>query len=99
MHPLLHRAVIFLFVLLTAAVPGNAITFNNTWDSSISRYLPASDVTPFENAVIYAEQQNQNIFTDAITLNITIKVRRGTGTLGASDTTFLPTTYAQVKSA
>ena len=93
------RAVIFVLLFLASVVPGSAITFNNTWDPSISNFLPASDVPKFQAAVIYAEQQFQNAFTDPITINITFKVRRGTGTLGASLSTFLPTTYAEVKAA
>jgi hypothetical protein len=63
MHPLLQRAAI----LLTAVAPGRAITFNNTWESSINTDLPANDATPFENAIIYARRQFQNIFTDPVT--------------------------------
>ena len=95
----LQRAALLFLLLLASAVPGNAITFNNTWDPSISTYLPAADVPKFQAAVIYAEQQFQNVFTDAITINLTFKVRRGTGTLGASLATFLPTTYPEVKAA
>ena len=99
MHLFLQRAAILFTFLLTVAVPVNAITFNNTWDPSINTYLRASDVPKFQAAVIYAEQQFQNVFTDAITINLTFTVRRGTGTLGASVTTFQPTTYAEVKSS
>jgi len=62
MHPLLQRAAI----LLTAAAPGRAITFNNTWESSIKTDLPAADATLFKNAIICARRQVQNIFTDAV---------------------------------
>lgn len=99
MHSFLQRAAILFILLLIAVVPGKAITFNNTWDPSLNTYLSSSDVTKFKAAVIYAEQQFQNVFTDAITINLTFTVRRGTGTLGASVTTFQPTTYAEVKSA
>ena len=95
----LQRAALLFLLVLASAVPGNAITFNNTWDDSISTFLPAADVPKFQAAVIYAEQQFQNVFTDAITINLTFKVRRGTGTLGASLATFLPTTYPEVKAA
>ena len=98
-HFFLRRAAFLFILLLAAAVPGNAITFNNTWDPSINTYLLASDVPKFQAAVIYAEQQFQNVFTDAITINLTFVVRRGTRTLGASVTTFQPTTFAEVKSA
>jgi hypothetical protein len=99
MNSLLLRAAIFWVLFLTAAVPGKAITFNNTWDPSINTYLPAADVTPFKNAVIYAEQQYQNLFTDAVTINITFRVRPGTTTLGGSLTSFQSTDFAEVKAA
>ena len=93
------RALIFVALLLASVLPGNAITFNNRWDPSIARYLSASDVAAFQNAVVYAESLYQNVFTDAITLNITFRVRFGRGTLGASVTTFQNTTYAEIRSA
>ncbi len=96
---LFQRAVFILLLVLLSAVSGSAITFNNTWDPSINRYLPAADVPKFQAAVIYAEQQFQNVFTDAITINITIMVSRGTRTLGASLATFIPTSYSAVKAA
>jgi hypothetical protein len=93
------RALILLLLLLAAAVPGNALTFNNTYDSSVSTYLSASDVTALKNAIVYAEAQFQNLFTDPITININFRVRPGRSTLGGSSTTFTSTTYAQVNSA
>ena len=96
---ILFQRAAFIVLFLASAVTGSAITFNNTWDPSLNAYLPAIDVPKFQAAVIYAEQQFQNVFTDAITINITFKVRRGSRTLGASDATFIPTTYADVRAA
>jgi len=95
----LQRAALFCLLLLVAVLPAGAIKFNNTWDPSINRYLPAADVPKFQAAVIYAEQQFQNVFTDPITINITFAVRRGTATLGASSATFISSTYPEVKAA
>jgi hypothetical protein len=47
--------------------PGRAITFNNTRESSIDIDLPATDATPFKNAITCARRPFHNIFTDAVT--------------------------------
>src|SRR5262249_24375901 len=72
-----------------------AITVNPTYDSSV---LASPNMAAIENAFNYVCLQYQNLFTDPVSVNITVSV--GTSGLGMSSPSLRGTyTYAQVRSA
>ena len=85
----MHRALpsLRLVPAITAlgftGVSAKALTFNITFDSSVTSLGNAAD---FEAATHYAAGQFQNLFSDPITINLTVKAIPGTSTLGSSDT-------------
>jgi hypothetical protein len=86
---------------LTTSVADNAragtgLTFNNTYDASVSS---SKDFAQIQSAMNYAEQQFQNAFSDNITINVTIAAS-GTVNLGQSSN-LLPylSSYAGIKAA
>jgi hypothetical protein len=75
---------------------GAALKFNNTYDASVTN---RADFAQIQAAMNYAEQQFQTIFSDNITINITIAAS-GTVALGqTSNLVGYPTSYAAIKTA
>ncbi len=88
-----------VWLLLVAVSPARALTFKTTYDQSLFTNLTASDITKAESAFTYAEAQFQSRFSDAITISITMAAEAGKNTLGGSSTSFIDTSYAEVKGA
>lgn len=82
--------------LVLATVPAHAsLIFNVTYDSSVTSLTTASS---WENAFNYATAQYSNLFSDSVTINITLKASSSVS-LGQSNTTVACClTYNQVKS-
>jgi hypothetical protein len=83
-------------LLLLSAVPASAsLIFNVTYDSSVTSLANASS---WESAFAYATGQYSSIFTDSVTINLTLKA--GSSGLGNSSTAIACClSYAQVKAA
>jgi hypothetical protein len=76
------RSVFMVAILLTLKLPAPAMTFNVTFDSSVTGLANAAQVeTSFSNAT----QVFQNLYTNAMTVNITVFYIGGVG-LGQSIT-------------
>ena len=74
-----------------------SLVINTTFDSSVTS-LP--NVAQVEAAVTYAAQQYEGLFSNPITINITVTAVPGTGTFGASQFGLYGSyTYAQIKNA
>jgi len=91
------------FVLLLAVgLPAHAsLIFNTTWDASVnSTNLAASgEVAQFESAIGYVEGVYSGLFSNNITINLTVAVSSGKAILGESDTNLAGTlTYGQLTS-
>ncbi len=75
----------------------SGLVINPTFDSSVTSLSNAAQV---EAAVNYVVQQYEGLFSNPITLNITVSAAAGTDIFGQSSfTTTLPYTYAQIKAA
>lgn len=80
--------------VVLATFQARALTFNVTYDSSITSLTNAAQV---ESAFNVAAQTFQNLFTNAITLNLTVAF--GNVGLGQSSFSLYGYTYAQVTNA
>ena len=93
------QALLCVLVALAARFHAEAIIFNNTYDPTLNANVPAADVAKAKAAFIYAESLLQSFFNDPITINITLAADPGTGTLGASNTFFVGSTFPEIKGA
>ncbi|MEY4917079.1 MAG: hypothetical protein RL616_992, partial [Verrucomicrobiota bacterium] len=85
----------FLFVVLLAR-PTQALTFNVTYDSTVTSSPNSAQI---QSAFNYAASYIQMAVTNAATINITVSFTTGVG-LGSSLTEFVgTTTYAQLTNA
>ncbi len=74
-----------------------SLVINPTFDSSVTSLSNAAQV---EAAFNYAAQQFENLFSNPITLNITVKAAAGTSVFGQSGFTYSYSySYQQIKSA
>jgi hypothetical protein len=74
-----------------------SLVINTTFDSSVTSLSNAAQV---ENAVHYAAQQYESLFSNPITINITVTALPGSSTFGSSEFTVQePYTYSQIVSA
>jgi len=95
------RAALLLLCLALAS-SARALVIDPTFDSTITSSPNAASI---ETAFDYAAQQYDDLFTNPITINITVTSVTGTTTLGHSTAVFSSTTstlgytYAQTKSA
>lgn len=82
--------------LFSSGAPARAgLMINATFESSVTSLSNAASV---ESAFNYAAQQFENLFSDNINVNITVKAVAGTGTLGESSTSLLGAlNYAQTR--
>jgi hypothetical protein len=95
--PFLVSGFLVLLLCLWAVQPARALVIDPTFESSVTS---ATNATEIEAAFDYAADQYEELFTNPITINISVTSVPGTGTLGESDAEFTNTyTYAQVKSA
>jgi hypothetical protein len=77
-------------VLLAVAIPGHAsIIFNTTFDASLNTNLSPTEVGQWQNAIAYAEGVYSSLFSNSITINLTVKAAPGTSILGESNTNLL----------
>jgi hypothetical protein len=96
------RYLTIILLLLAAALPARALVIDPTFDSTITS---SSNAAAIETAFDYAAAQYESLFTNPITLNITVSSVSGTTTLGTNTAIFSSTTsklgytYAQVKTA
>jgi hypothetical protein len=88
-------------VLLALAIPGHAsIIFNTTFDSSLNTNLSPTEVTQWKNAIAYVEGVYSSLFSNSITINLTVDAAAGTSILGQSTTNLLCCLgYATTRSA
>src|SRR5579883_3087602 len=73
--------------------------FNLTGDGmSLNANLAAGQVTQWENAIIAVESMYSNLFSNSITINLTIDAAPGTSVLGESSTALTgPLSYSEVQ--
>jgi len=95
---------LYLALTLAAATPAHAgLIFNTTFDlsgdsRSLNANLSPAEITQWENAIIYVEMVYSSLFSNDITVNLTVDAAAGTSTLGASSTSLAGTlSYQQVK--
>ena len=69
--------------VLVGGRPARGLVFNTTFDPSVTSLGNAAQI---QNAVNYTAAQLQNLYSDPITINITVAAAPGTGTLGQSNT-------------
>lgn len=86
------RLVVFvpLVVALAVSLPAHALVINPTFDPSVSAAA--------QTAFAFAAQEFQSLFTDPITVNITVVADPNTG-LGGSETFIQGNSYAQIRTA
>ncbi len=80
---------------MAASVRANLV-INPTFDTSVTSLSNAADI---ENAFNYAALQYENLYSDPITLNITVESTPGTSTLGQSNSRIFSTTFAALRTA
>ena len=74
-----------------------SLVINPTFDNSVTSLANAAQI---ESAVNYAAQQFESLFSNPITINITVTAVPGTSTFGDSEfTTQTPYTYSQIRNA
>lgn len=96
-YSFLVSAFIVILLCLWAAQPARALVIDPTFESSVTS---STDATEIEDAFDYAAQQYEDLFSNPITINISVTSVPGTGTLGESESEFTNSyTYAEVKSA
>ncbi len=89
-------ALSVLALAFALGTPGRALTFDNTFDSTVTTN---GDSAEFISAIDYAEAQLSSDFSNPITVNLTIELTPGTSTLGESETQLYgDLTYAEVRS-
>ena len=90
------RGVFTTAILVALKLPATALTFNLTFDTSVTSLANAAQV---EAAFTNATQVFQNLYTNAMTVNITVLFRSGIS-LGESSTSLRGNpTYAQLTNA
>jgi hypothetical protein len=87
---LMCASAIFLF-----ACPSRAITFHITYDPSVTS---RSDYAQIQTAIAYTEREFSSLFTNNITINITI-TNDNTISGGESFENYIPTTYTAIRNA
>lgn len=93
----LRPAWIIAITVILATTQGRALTFNTTYDSSVTGNTNSAE---FISAFTYAENQIAASYSDPITINITMSLSPGTSVLGESSTILYgDLTYAQVRNA
>jgi hypothetical protein len=86
----LRRELFPIAVLLALAAPAHAsLIFNTTFDSSLDANLSPLEVTQWKNAIAYVEGVYSGLFTNSITINLTVEASPGTSILGESQTNLL----------
>jgi len=92
-------AVVGGISILFAGLPAHALTINLAFDSTVATNFGANTAA-FESAATYAAQQYQNLFSNPITLSITVSSVAGTSTLGQSSTSLQGFfNYSQIRNA
>jgi hypothetical protein len=87
-------------VLFAVAIPGHAgVIFNTTFDASLDTNLSPTEVTQWKNAIGYVEGFYSSLFTNPITINLTVKADPGTSILGESQTNLLCCTNYAIAAA
>ena len=86
-------------VTVAAASPAHALSFDLTFDSSVASSF-GSNTAQFETDIQDVANIYSALFTNPITLNITVAAVADTSVLGESNTsTYSPFTYTQVRNA
>jgi len=81
---------------LAIASPARALVITPTYTANVTDLPNAAQI---ESAVNYAIGQYESIFSDPITLRITVDASPGTSILGQSVTNLVGSTYSQVRTA
>jgi hypothetical protein len=85
--------------LVAGAAPARAnLAFNITWDPSLSTN-DAANMANVESAFNYAAGQLSSLFSNNVTMNITVAAAAGTGILGQSSTNLDYADYSTMRSA
>jgi hypothetical protein len=80
--------------------PAHALIITRTDAASVAANLSAGDKVFADAAFDYAAQQFQSLYSDPVTINITMAATPGTGTLGGSSTVLSGYySYAQIRTA
>jgi hypothetical protein len=94
----IRRALCFLVSIaaMTMASRASALIITPTYTANVTNLLNAAQI---ENAVNFAINQYESVFSDPITLRITVDASPGTSILGQSLTNLVSTSYSQVRGA
>ncbi len=85
------------FTLMALALPARALTINFTYDSSVASQFGANTAN-LQSALNYAAGELQGMFTDNMSVNITVYGTSDPSILGKSDPNLQGTcTYAQIR--
>ncbi|HXK01449.1 MAG TPA: NF038122 family metalloprotease, partial [Verrucomicrobiae bacterium] len=96
---MLRLAALAAFAAFLATTPASAgLIINLTFDGTIATNFGANAVA-MENAVTYAAQQYENLFSDPIHVNINVSSAPGTSILGQSSTFLNSVSYATLRNA
>lgn len=92
---MLFRAMAALSAVLAVA-PARALVITPTYTANVNNLANAAQV---KNAVGYVISEYQNLFSDPITLRITVDASPGTSILGSISVNLFSSNYSQVRSA
>src|SRR5581483_7051552 len=90
---------------MALAAPAYGLTFNLTFDTTVNN---DTNATAIKSACNYVAQQYQNLYSDPVTINITVSENSSTGFLGGSNTPLVvkvvggaqvPFSYSDVRNA
>jgi hypothetical protein len=94
------------FLFIAAVMPGHAsLIFNNNFNltgnsTSLNANLSPTEVVQWETDIAYVESVYSSLYSDSITINISIDAAAGTGTLGESSTNITSiAAYSTIKNA
>lgn len=78
-----------VWLLLCALPARGGVVFQNVFDGSLAANLGPADVGRWESAFVYAEGVLSGLFTNAVTVNVTLAATNDPTVLGQSDPSFV----------
>lgn len=90
------RCALGAFIAIGTAAPARALIITPTYTANVNNLANAAQV---KSAVSYAIGEFQSLYSDPITVRITVDASAGTSILGQSLTNLVSSNYTQVRSA
>ncbi len=91
------QALVASIAMLASGTSAHGVIIDLTFDSTVTS-LP--NAASFENATTYAAQQFENLFSNPVTINITVSASSNSSVFGESSTALAGAfTYSQIRSA